>query len=121
MHFAGLNPRETDSGPAMNPTGGPNALASKLATTKSVEQPVEYIGVAIAEKISDIFMMALEEVDVANKLAHYGLDSLVAVELRDMLVQQSAAEVSIFDIMQSVSLAALAATDAAKSAYISKE
>lgn len=112
MRFAALKPRETDSGPGTNATGGPNALASKLATTKSVEQAVEYIGVAIAETISDIFMMPLEEVDLGNKPAQYGIDSLVAVELRNMLVQQAAAEaeVSIFDIMQSVSLAALAAT-----------
>lgn len=56
--------------------------------------------------------MPLEEVDLGNKPAQYGIDSLVAVELRNMLVQQAAAEaeVSIFDIMQSVSLAALAAT-----------
>ncbi|KAL4895333.1 hypothetical protein BDV59DRAFT_173712 [Aspergillus ambiguus] len=120
MRFAALKPRETDSGPGTKPTGGPNALASKLATTKSLEQAVDYIGVAMAEKISDIFMMPLEEVDLAHKPAHYGIDSLVAVELRNMLVQQAAAEVSIFDIIQSGSLAALAATTAAKSAYISK-
>ncbi|KAL5356300.1 hypothetical protein BJX96DRAFT_171483 [Aspergillus floccosus] len=113
MRFVALKPREADSGPGTNPPGGPNALASKLAATKSVEQAVEYIGVAIAEKISDIFMMPLDEVDLANKPAHYGIDSLVAVELRNMLVQQAAAEVSIFDIMQSVSLAALAATERA--------
>lgn len=117
MRFAALNP-ETDS-VGTNPTGSPNSLASKLATTKSLEQAVDLVGAAIVEKISDIFMIPLDEVDLANKPAHYGIDSLVAVELRNMLVQQAAAEVSIFDIMQSVSLAALSAI-AAKSAYISE-
>nr|UPX44674.1 Type I Iterative PKS [Penicillium fuscum]UXX61831.1 Type I Iterative PKS [Penicillium fuscum] len=116
MRFAALKP-ETDS-VGTNPTGSPNSLASKLATTKSLEQAVDLIGAAIAEKISDIFMIPLDEIDLANKPAHYGIDSLVAVELRNMLVQQAAAEVSIFDILQSVSLAELSAI-AAKSAYIS--
>ncbi|KAJ6109586.1 hypothetical protein N7486_001821 [Penicillium sp. IBT 16267x] len=116
MRFAALKP-ETDS-VGTNPTGSPNSLASKLATTKSLEQAVDLIGAAIAEKISDVFMIPLDEIDLANKPAHYGIDSLVAVELRNMLVQQAAAEVSIFDILQSVSLAELSAI-AAKSAYIS--
>lgn len=118
MRFSALKPHETDS--VTNPTGSSNSLASKLATAKSLEQAVEHIGAAIAEKISDIFMIPLDEVDLANKPAQHGIDSLGAVELRNMLVQQAAAEVSIFDIMQSISLAALAADIAAKSAHISK-
>ncbi|CAI7648491.1 unnamed protein product [Penicillium glandicola] len=116
MRFAALKP-ETDS-VGTNPTGSPNSLASKLAAAKSLEQTVDLIGAAIAEKISEIFMIPLDEIDLANKPAHYGIDSLVAVELRNMLVQQAAAEVSIFDILQSVSLAELSAI-AAKSAYTS--
>ncbi|KAB8201414.1 hypothetical protein BDV34DRAFT_237643 [Aspergillus parasiticus] len=120
MRFAGLKPRESDSAGGTNPTGGANSLASKLAAAKSLEQAVECVGAAIAEKISDIFMISLDEIDLAHKPAQYGIDSLVAVELRNMLVQQAAAEVSIFDVMQSVTLSALAATVASKSAYISQ-
>ncbi|RMZ40965.1 polyketide synthase [Aspergillus flavus] len=120
MRFAALKPREADGAGGANPTGGANSLASKLAAAKSLEQAVECIGAAIAEKISDIFMISLDEIDLAHKPAQYGIDSLVAVELRNMLVQQAAAEVSIFDVMQSVTLSALATTVAAKSAYISQ-
>ncbi|KAI2613433.1 putative FSP1 [Hypoxylon sp. NC1633] len=119
LRFAALKPREIDGAGGTNPTGGSNSLGSKLTAAKSPEQAVDHVGAAIAEKISDIFMIPLDDVDLANKPAQYGIDSLVAVELRNMLVQQAAAEVSIFDIMQSVSLAALAAAVAAKSAYVS--
>lgn len=115
MRFAALKPREMDSAGGTNPAGGSNSLANKLATAKSLEQAVEHVGAAIAEKISDIFMIPLNDVNLANKPAHYGIDSLVAVELRNMLVQQAAADVSIFDIMQSVSLATLADIVAVKS------
>ncbi|KAF3480538.1 uncharacterized protein GIQ15_05885 [Arthroderma uncinatum] len=120
LRFAALKPREADSVGDLNSAGNSNSLASKLATAESMEQAVDHVGIAIAEKISGIFMIPLDDVNLTNKPAYYGVDSLVAVELRNMLVQQAAAEVSIFDIMQSTSLAALAATIASKSAYISK-
>lgn len=119
MRFSALKPPETDSIGDMSPTGSSNSLASKLATVESLEQAADHVGAAIAGKISGTFMIALDDVNLANKPAHYGIDSLVAVELRNMLVQQAAADVSIFDIMQSVSLAALAAAIATKSAYVS--
>lgn len=116
MRFASLKPETGSVG--TNTTGSPDSLASKIAAAKSLEQAVDLVGAAIAEKISDIFMIPLDEIDLANKPAHYGIDSLVAVEIRNMLVQQAAAEVSIFDIMQSVSLAELSGI-AAKSTYTS--
>lgn len=119
MRFAALKPREADSADT-NPTGSSNSLANKLATAKSLEQAVDHVGAAIVQKISDIFTIPVNDVDLANKPAQYGVDSLVAVELRNMLVHQTASEVSIFDIMQGVSLAALAAAVAARSAYVSK-
>lgn len=119
MRFAALRPHEADSSVGASPVGGSNSLAARLAKAESLEQAADQVGAAIAEKISGIFMIPLDEVDLAHKPAQYGIDSLVAVELRNMLVQQAAAEVSIFDIMQSVSLAALAAAVAAKSTYVS--
>ncbi|KUI71344.1 Lovastatin diketide synthase LovF [Cytospora mali] len=97
---------------------GGDSLASKLAASSSLEEAGELVGVAIAEKLSDIFMIPVDDIDMANKPAQYGIDSLVAVELRNMLLQKAAAEISIFGIMQNASLAALAADVAAKSAHV---
>lgn len=58
----------------------------------SQEEAADHIGLTIAEKIADIFMIPLDEVGLANKPALYGIDSLIAVELRNMLAQQAAAE-----------------------------
>ncbi len=62
-------------------------------------------------------MIPAADIDLAKPLALYGVDSLVAVELRDMLMLQAAADVSIFDILQSVSVAALAEDTVAKSIH----
>lgn len=63
-------------------------------------------------------MMPVDEIDLAKPPAHYGVDSLIAVELRNMLVPQAAADISIFNILQTSSLAALAALVAEKSRFL---
>ncbi|KAI1087095.1 hypothetical protein F5B19DRAFT_500382 [Rostrohypoxylon terebratum] len=83
-------------------------LAHKLAGAESHDAAVELVSEAIATKLANIFMLPANDIDLSQPPAQYGIDSLVAVELRNMLMLQAAAEVSIFTIMQSVSLAALA-------------
>lgn len=50
-------------------------------------------------------------------MAYYGVDSLVAVEVRSWLSATARAELFTFDIMQSLSLAALGIEVAEKSQY----
>ncbi|KAF2139471.1 uncharacterized protein K452DRAFT_232273 [Aplosporella prunicola CBS 121167] len=118
--YSGLAQRKTEGGQASGAAGGPDAgtLASKIAAAGSLDEATGAVGAAIAAKLADIFLLPVEEIELAHRPAHYGIDSLVAVELRNMLVQQAAAEVSIFGIIQSASLTALAADVAAKSAHV---
>jgi acyl transferase domain-containing protein/NADPH:quinone reductase-like Zn-dependent oxidoreductase/NAD(P)-dependent dehydrogenase (short-subunit alcohol dehydrogenase family)/2-polyprenyl-3-methyl-5-hydroxy-6-metoxy-1,4-benzoquinol methylase len=93
--------------------GGQN-LAGKLAEAESPRAAAELVGEAISTKLASIFMIPANEIDLTQPPALYGVDSLIAVELRNMLTLQAGTEVSIFNIMQSVSLAALAFDVAAK-------
>ncbi|KAI0377221.1 putative polyketide synthase [Hypomontagnella monticulosa] len=94
------------------------AILHPLGETSSRDDGARLIGIAIATKLADIFMLDVAEIDLSKPPAQYGVDSLVAVELRNMLVLQAAADVSIFNILQSASLAALATDVAAKSQHI---
>ncbi|KAI0849455.1 putative polyketide synthase [Daldinia vernicosa] len=94
------------------------ALKAALGDAGSCEEGATLIGNAIASKLSDIFMTPVAEIDLSKPPAHFGVDSLVAVELRNMLVLQAAADISIFNILQTPSLAALAATVAEKSRHL---
>lgn len=94
------------------------SLSARLAGSRSPEEAAGLVGDAIATKLADIFIISPDEIDLARPPAQYGVDSLVAVELRNMLVLQAAAEVSIFSILQSASLAALASEVVAKSALV---
>ncbi|KAI0009530.1 hypothetical protein F4779DRAFT_369425 [Xylariaceae sp. FL0662B] len=97
---------------------GGQTLAAQLAQVSSRDDAAELVGEAIAAKLASIFMVPVDEIDLAQPPALCGVDSLVAVELRNMLVLQAGAEVSIFTIMQSLTLAALALEVAVKSNYI---
>ncbi|XXG96001.1 hypothetical protein Hte_002278 [Hypoxylon texense] len=99
-------------------SSGGQTLAGQLAEVESRDDAAELVGEAIAAKLASIFMIPADEIDLTQPPALYGIDSLVAVELRNMLALQAGAEVSIFTIMQSLTLAALALEVAVKSNYI---
>ncbi|KAK8010514.1 hypothetical protein PG990_009479 [Apiospora arundinis] len=97
---------------------GSDTLAGRLLAAKSSEEADQIITEALMKKIGDIFMIPVEEVIASKSMAAFGVDSLVAVELRNMLALQAGSEVSIFDIMQSSSLMDLARTVASKSSHV---
>ncbi|CAI7652959.1 unnamed protein product [Penicillium glandicola] len=92
-------------------------LSAKLRAAESPDAAALLVGDAIATKLADIFMVPVDDIVLDKPPSVYGVDSLVAVELRNMLVLQAACDVSIFSILQSVSLAALALDVVAKSAH----
>nr|CAG8993141.1 Highly reducing polyketide synthase [Penicillium sclerotiorum] len=97
--------------------GSAKPLSAQLQEVESSDEAGRLVGDAIATKLADIFMIPSDEIDLSKPPALYGVDSLVAVELRNMLMLQAAADISIFNILQSVSLAALAVDAVMKSAY----
>jgi NADPH:quinone reductase-like Zn-dependent oxidoreductase/SAM-dependent methyltransferase len=101
-----------DSGASTKP------LSARLKEAPDTETAGQLVGDAMAAKLADIFMIPLADIDLAQSPAWYGIDSLVAVELRNMLMLQAAADVSIFNILQSVSLQNLVGDAVSKSAYV---
>ena len=111
-------PRNQNAGGGAKDTRNINSLGSKLAEAASLDEAEQLIGRAIAQKMTTIFMVPIEDIDLAKNPGHYGVDSLVAVDLRNMLAHNAGADVSIFDILQSPSLTALASKAAAKSSLV---
>lgn len=104
-----LRPRATHAAEPFTPATSVRSLKQALAEATAVEQPVApLITHAVIEKLSEMFAMPVSEINPSMPLSRYGVDSLVAVELRNWLVAQSGCEMSIFDVMGSASLSALA-------------
>ena len=88
---------------------------------KSVFTWAEAVGLlvrAVIGKISTMFSIVETDIDATLPLKEYGVDSLVAVELRNWLFAKAGAEMSMFDILQSKSLTMLAEKIAGKSAFV---
>ncbi len=73
---------------------------------------------ALARKLTDIFLLADGDVVPCKSLGEFGVDSLVAVELRNMVGLRAGTEMSIFEIMQSGSVGELARGVAVRSRFV---
>lgn len=78
----------------------------------------ELVQSALVRKIGAMFHVADAEVEVDVPLSQQGVDSLVAVELRNWLSSVMKARVTIFEILQSGSVADFARMVTARSGLI---
>ncbi|KAI5203359.1 putative polyketide synthase [Aureobasidium subglaciale] len=83
-------------------------LRTQLAAAESQDDATEIVCKALIRKLSNMFMVPEADIKRNLPMSEFGVDSLVAVELRNWLVGQTRAEISIFDLMQSPNLLELA-------------
>ncbi|KAI1176151.1 hypothetical protein F4777DRAFT_578200 [Nemania sp. FL0916] len=115
--FSALRPRQSAISTSIGSTKS-DSLAGKLAAASSLDEASDLVLEELITNLANIFMITADDIMPSKPPAAYGVDSLVAVELRNMLVLRAGSEVSIFDIMQSPSLAALSNTVALTSAHV---
>lgn len=87
---------------------GGAALKERLRNASTVEEASDLVEKAVVEKLADMFVIPEQDIDATRSLAQYGVDSLVAVELRNWLVPMTQCEMSIFDLLGAASLRGLA-------------
>ncbi|KAG8157399.1 hypothetical protein KVR01_012783 [Diaporthe batatas] len=93
---------------------GDRALASadspgaKLAQAESMAEAVHIVVSGITATLSKSLQMPSEDVDVSRPLYFYGVDSLVAIEMRNWVIKEFKSDVSLFDILAQVPIAQLA-------------
>lgn len=63
---------------------------------------------AMVERLAKLMMMPESDVDAGKPLSAYGVDSLVAVEVRNWIARETGVDVSVFDIMANVPMRTLA-------------
>jgi zearalenone synthase (highly reducing iterative type I polyketide synthase) len=100
--------------------GGDSAasLPSRLAEAKSIEQAGTVVLDALKQKIADMLQVPATEVDSSRPLYRYGVDSLVALELRNWVTREFMASISLLEILASVPMASLAGKIAEKSKLV---
>jgi len=72
---------------------------------------------ALRKKLSRVLGISKDSVELINRVESYGVDSLVAVELRNWLAKEMSADVAVFEILGGAALIRVGATVAAKSSF----
>lgn len=119
QRFAGLRKKASGSGAGGSATV---SLRDELVRCgKADDEAVHLITSALVQRLAKLMMMPEDDVDAGKPLSAYGVDSLVAVEVRNWIAKEVAVEVSVFDIMANIPMRQLAADLAGKSKLLVQE
>lgn len=99
--------------------GGAASLASRLAEAGGdLGQAGEVILDALVHKIADMLQIPASEVDPGRPMYRYGVDSLVALEVRNWITRELKANIALLEILAAVPMAAFAGKIAEKSKLV---
>jgi acyl carrier protein len=74
-----------------------------------VDEAAEVVCTVLMAKISVLLMIPLEDIKASRSMSEYGMDSLVAVEMRNWLLREMDATVPILELLANESLLQLSA------------
>lgn len=97
------------------------SLTQRLEKAASFEEARSLVLDTLAVKISDVLMRSPEDVSFSLPMASYGMDSLVAVEIRNWIARELDVKVSMFDLISGNSLEGLAVLVVMKSRVVREE
>ncbi|KAL8653433.1 MAG: hypothetical protein Q9226_003851 [Calogaya cf. arnoldii] len=97
---------------------GVDALKSSLTAVTTLAQATSLIQNAVAAKLAKAMMIGVDEIDVDRAVASYGVDSLVAAEMRNWCFRDLKADVSVFELLSGNAIAVLAEQIAGRSALV---
>jgi NADPH:quinone reductase-like Zn-dependent oxidoreductase/NAD(P)-dependent dehydrogenase (short-subunit alcohol dehydrogenase family) len=80
-----------------------------LREATSPDEAARYVCDAVMEKMAALLMVPTSDISASRSMADYGMDSLVAVEMRNWLAREMDATVPILDLLANVSVQELSA------------
>ena len=84
------------------------ALKDSLTAVTTLAQATDLIQNAMASKLAKSMMVAIDEIDVIRPVSSYGVDSLVAAELRNWCFKDLKADISVFELLSGNPITVLA-------------
>nr|ALQ32738.1 putative polyketide synthase [Fusarium anthophilum] len=113
QRFAAL--RKTAAGSGVEGSAGVSLRDELVRCGQMGDEAVHLITSALAQRLAKLMMMPESDIDTGKPLSSYGVDSLVAVEVRNWIAKEAVVEVSVFDVMANIPMRQLAAELAVKS------
>jgi NAD(P)-dependent dehydrogenase (short-subunit alcohol dehydrogenase family) len=102
-------------------SGAAATVRDLLMTATSSPEAVEVIIDAVLRKIGSLLMVPAEDLSAARAMADYGMDSLVAVEMRNWITRDLEVTVPILELLGSGSIKDLCHNIARQSKLVPKE
>lgn len=93
-------------------------LKGSLTAVASLAQATDIIQGAVAVKLAKAMMIAVNEIDVNRPVSSYGVDSLVAAEMRNWCFRELKADINVFELLSGTPIAQLAGQIAERSALV---
>jgi acyl carrier protein len=84
------------------------SLSRLLKKAGSMEAARQLMVEGLVQKVCSLLMISPEDIDISKPVAALGLDSLVAVELRNWIVREMEVSINLVEVMTASSLGALA-------------
>ena len=97
------------------------SIAQSLKQARTSEDVVNAISTCLLERFSTVLMIPLDEMTSKRSVSSYGLDSLVAVEVRNWISKELGTKIPLLTLMSSPSIDDLAAHIAAESSLVDKD
>ncbi|CRG86478.1 Fatty acid synthase [Talaromyces islandicus] len=91
------------------------SLRAVFKSTNSTEEAVEKCYQHLVVKLSDVLGLSPDDMDCSTRVSSLGLDSLVAIEVRNWIAREAEANVQVLELLSSDSLIKLASLILTKS------
>jgi acyl transferase domain-containing protein/NADPH:quinone reductase-like Zn-dependent oxidoreductase/NAD(P)-dependent dehydrogenase (short-subunit alcohol dehydrogenase family) len=93
-------------------------LQIALPAAKTLSEAAGSVQEALVGKLAKAISVPSEDIDVGRCVSDYGVDSLIAVELRNWIQKQARASISVFDLMSTTPIRQLAEKIAKESSLV---
>ncbi|KAJ4293019.1 hypothetical protein N0V88_005683 [Collariella sp. IMI 366227] len=79
-----------------------------LQQATNLDEASETVTAALVKKLAKSMMVSVEDIDASRLVSSYGVDSLLAVELRTWIFAEMQSDISVFDLLSNISISSLA-------------
>ena len=93
-------------------------IQAYLRDVVDLNATVELVCDTVAQSLAKSMMVLVEDIETSRTISSYGVDSLVAVDLRSWLFKELQAGVSVFDLLNDTPLMTLSRLIATRSKYV---
>lgn len=106
--FAHIVQVDTHQVAADKDDGAGSKLRDELSQAPNLDVAAEIVANALANKLARSMMVSVENIETSRPVSSYGVDSLLAVELRSWIYEEIQSDVSVFDLLSNIAISSLA-------------